>query len=73
MAYVKVTFPTRRRVYIDSQPNGYTNDVLRIDEGTHEFALGSPADYQPVSHTVMVPDTTVLQPLEIVFAVKVQT
>ncbi|TAK84163.1 MAG: PEGA domain-containing protein [Betaproteobacteria bacterium] len=67
MEYVKVKFPTRRRVYIDEEENGYTNEVLRIDAGTHDFELGNLANYRPASRTVTVKDTTVLEPLEIAF------
>ena len=67
MEYVKVTFPTRRRVYIDEEENGYTNEVLRVEAGTHMFALGNRANFRPASRKVAVQDTTVLEPLEIPF------
>ena len=70
MEFVKVTFPTRRRVYIDDEPNGYTNEVLRIDAGTHVFELGKRANYRPGSRTVTVKDTTVLEPMEVAFSRK---
>lgn len=67
MEYVKVKFPTRRLVYIDEEENGYTNEVLRVDAGTHVFELGHLDNYRPASRTVTVKDTTVLEPLEIAF------
>lgn len=67
MEYVKVTFPTNRLVYIDGEQNGYTNDVLRVDAGTHIFELGNLDNYRPSSRKVLVQDTTVLEPLEIAF------
>ena len=67
MEYVKVTFPTNRLVYIDGERNGSTNDVLRIDAGTHIFELGNLDNYRPGSRKVLVQDTTVLEPLEIAF------
>jgi hypothetical protein len=67
MEYVKVTFPTRRLAYIDGEENGYTNDVLRVDAGTHEFSLGDRANYRPAKRTVTVMDTSVLEPLEVRF------
>lgn len=67
MEYVKVTFPTKRMVYIDGEQNGLTNDVVRVDAGTHLFELGSLNNYQPSSRKVLVQDTTVLTPLEIAF------
>ena len=67
MEYVKVTFPTNRFVYIDGEQNGSTNDVLRVDAGTHIFELGNLANYRPSSRKVLVQDTAVLEPLEIAF------
>lgn len=68
MEYVIVRFPTRRLVYIDDKENGFTNRVLRVDAGTHLFALGNVANFRPASRTVTVKDTSVLEPLEIRFS-----
>lgn len=70
MEHVKVMFPTRRLVYIDGEQNGYTNEVLRVDAGTHLFDLGHVRNYQPASRKVRVTDTTVLEPREIAFTKK---
>lgn len=70
MEYVIVRFPTRRLVYIDDQENGTTNDVLRVDAGTHVFALGNLDNFRPAQRTVTVKDTSVLEPLEIQFSRK---
>ena len=67
MEYVVVRFPTRRLVYIDDEENGATNDVLRVDAGTHVFSLGNVANFRPAQRTVTVADTSVLEPLEIRF------
>ncbi len=70
MEYVIVTFPTKRLVYIDGDQNGYTNEVLRLDAGTHVFELGTLANYKPASRQVTVKDTTALEPLEVAFLPK---
>jgi hypothetical protein len=67
MEYVIVTYPTRRLVYIDERAGGYTNEVLRLDAGTHVFALGHRDNFRPASRTVTVKDTSVLEPLEVRF------
>ena len=67
MEYVIIEFPTNRLVYIDGEKNGYTNEVLRVDEGTHVFDLGPLANYRPASRSVTVSDTTPLEPREIAF------
>ena len=67
MEYVRVTFPTDRLVYIDDEKNGYTNEVLRVDTGTHSFDLGPVENYRPGSRNVTVKGTTPLEPCEIAF------
>jgi len=67
MEYVKVSYPTRRLVYIDDEENGYTNTVLRVDAGTHLFSLGNLANFRPASRKIMVEGTSVLEPLEVRF------
>lgn len=67
MEYVKVTFPTDRLVYIDDQAVGNTNEVLRVDAGTHVFALGNLDNFRPATRTLTVQDTTVLEPLQVAF------
>ncbi len=68
MEYVIVKFPTNRFVYIDDEKNGKTNEVLRVEAGTHKFDLGPLKNYSPESQTVPVSDTSVLGPLELVFS-----
>ncbi len=68
--YVKVTYPTNRFVYIDGEKSGNTNEVLRIDAGTHVFDLGKTANYEPASREVVVDGTTVLVPMVIAFTKK---
>jgi len=70
MEYVKVTYPTNRFVYIDGEKSGSTNEVLRVDAGTHVFELGKRANYEPASQEVIVEGTTVLFPMAIAFVRK---
>lgn len=67
MEYVIVTFLTDRLVYIDDEEGGYTNERLKVDAGTHVFALGNLQNFHPSQRTVMVRNTTPLAPLEIPF------
>lgn len=67
MEYVIVSYPTDRYVYIDGEQDGYTNEVLRVDAGTHLFELGNLDNYRPASRTVQVKDTSLREPLEIAF------
>jgi hypothetical protein len=70
MEFVKVTYPADRLVNIDGEPGGTTNEVLRIDEGTHRFDLGKPVDYKPASQDTLVTGTTVLVPMIVAFTRK---
>lgn len=70
MEYVIVSFPTNRFVYIDGEKGGITNDVLRVEAGTHDFDLGNLRNYKPESFEVAVTGTTVLKPLKIAFTRK---
>lgn len=70
MEYVKVTYPTDRLVYVDGETSGRTNEVLRIDAGTHVFDLGKMANYEPASQEITVEGTTVLAPMVIAFTRK---
>jgi len=70
MEYVKVIYPTRRMVYIDGDQNGYTNEVLRVDAGTHVFELGTVLNFEPSFRRATIEDTTVFEPFEITFRPK---
>lgn len=66
MEYVVVSFPEKRTVFVDGQPAGQTNQVLLIEEGTHEFSLG-PGDEKVWRKLAMVTDTTTVSPAKIKF------
>ncbi len=72
MENVIVKFPTNRFVYINDERNGKTNEVLRVEAGTHKFDLGPLKNYTPDSRTVAVSGTSVLEPMKIVFSKKDQ-
>lgn len=70
MEYVIVSYPTNRSVYIDGEKGGITNDVLRVEAGTHDFDLGNLKNYTPATLEVAVTGTTVLKPMSIAFTRK---
>jgi len=67
MEYVSVKYPENREVLVNGVPYGKTNQILRLAEGTHEFSLGTPINYEPESRVEIVSATNVLFPLEINF------
>jgi len=68
MDHVRVLYPTSRRVLIDDADSGVdTNQVLRVQTGTHLFALDGATDCRPREIIVVVRGTTPLSPQEIIF------
>jgi hypothetical protein len=63
MEYVVVHYPTARKLRIDGQDAGFTNETLIVEKGHHIFDLGQPADYQPPSVEKTVQNTTSVGPL----------
>jgi hypothetical protein len=63
MEYVVISYPTTRKVRIDGQDAGFTNDTLMVEAGHHLFDLGDPRDYLPGTVTMIVQSTTSIGPL----------
>ncbi|HXA17477.1 MAG TPA: hypothetical protein VN380_10810 [Thermoanaerobaculia bacterium] len=58
-AWVLVTFPSVRDVYVDSVRFGKTNTAFGVQLGTHTIDLDVPKDYQPPQIVVLVDGTPV--------------
>src|SRR5262245_45755146 len=67
MEFVIVKFPTERNVNVDGAAQGKTDQVLRLQAGTHSFDLDTPLDYKPANQTKRVIGTSKTSPMEIVF------
>lgn len=67
MEFLRVLFPTRRRVFINGAPNGHTGDLIRVQAGTQRIHLGSPKDYEPPAHILPVHGTSLATPLNVAF------
>ena len=66
--YIKVIFPTRRKVLIDDTPAGFTNSVFQVEAGNHTITLGqSKKNYSPEEQNVNVTGTMASEPLIVVF------
>ena len=63
MEYVVVAYAVDRKVRIDGQEAGFTNDTLMVEKGNHAFDLGDPQDYQPASVEKIVQSTTSVGPM----------
>jgi hypothetical protein len=67
MEFVDATFPTQRRVRVDGAVRGQTNQVIRLQAGTHSFDLDTPKDYTPSIVVTQVIGTTQASPMIITF------
>jgi len=69
--YIKVLFPTRRKVWVDGNPAGFTNKVFQIDAGHHTITLwSSKKNFSPDAHEVNVIGTIPTKPLIVEFVRK---
>ena len=67
MEYLVVKFESSRRVLVNDNPFGLTNTVIQIEAGTHTVMLVPPLDFSPVAQTVLIENTSPLDPLTVTF------
>jgi hypothetical protein len=67
MEFLVVRFPRSRRVLVDDEFNGRTNELIQLEAGTHTVSLGPPPNFTPESRRVVLKDTTELTPREVTF------
>jgi hypothetical protein len=67
MEYLVVHFPRSRRVTIDEEFNGRTEDVIELEAGRHVVSLGPPYNFTPEDQTIILKDTSKLEPREVSF------
>ncbi len=70
LQFVRVNYESSRDVFVDGVQNGQTNKIIRVDEATFEFDLGTPRDYTPDNIVEQVTGTTSINPLELNFKPK---
>ena len=67
MDYLVVHFPRSRRVLIDDEFNGRTENVIELEAGRHVVSLGPPYNYTPEERTIILKNTAELEPREVSF------
>jgi hypothetical protein len=67
MEYLVVTFPRPRRVKVDDEFNGRTDEVIELEAGSHVITLGPPANFKPSEQRIILKNTSELAPREIAF------
>jgi hypothetical protein len=67
--YLVVKFPKPRKVLLNDNPLGNTNDLLPVDEGgKYTVSLEKPPyDFMPPEQEIDLHDTAPLNPLEVEF------
>lgn len=71
MEFLLVHFPRSRRVLIDDEFNGRTDELIELEAGRHVVSLGPPYDnYRPEMYTITLQDTSELEPREVSFDLK---
>jgi hypothetical protein len=67
MEYLLVHFPRSRRVKIDDEFNGRTDELIEIEAGRHLVSLGPPYNFTPDDQTIILKATSEIEPREIIF------
>jgi hypothetical protein len=67
MEFLVVRFPRSRRVKIDGEFQGRTDELIELEAGTHTVSLGPPPNFTPESRKIVLKDTSVNSPREIAF------
>jgi len=67
MEYLIVHFARSRRVLVDDEFNGRTDNLIELEAGRHVVSLGPPYNYTPEEQTVILKDTAELNPHEVSF------
>ena len=67
METLLVHFTRSRRVKVDDDFNGRTEELIELEAGRHVIALGPPDNFKPKQQVVVLKNTTPLSPREITF------
>ena len=67
MEYLLVKFDERRGVLVDNVKEGFTNEVIELETGTHTISLIEPNDFTPELREIILRRTTSTRPKVIRF------
>jgi hypothetical protein len=70
MEYLIVHFPRSRRVRVNEEFHGRTNELIALEAGTHTVTLGPPANFTPLEQKVLLEHTSALKPCAVTFHLK---
>lgn len=66
--YLVALFPRSRRVMINGEFMGTTNQKLELESGLYEVTLGPPKNFTPEKYDVDLRNTSSLKPMIVEFA-----
>ncbi len=66
--YLVVLFPRSRRVMINGEFMGTTNEKLELESGVYEVTLAPPLDFTPEKCDIDLHNTSSLMPMIVEFA-----
>lgn len=67
MEYLMVQYPRQRNVLIKGQVVGATNEIIELEGGVYSVALSPPTNYTPPAQTVVLANTSALDPKTVAF------
>jgi len=71
MEYLLVRFSEKRRVIIDDiDTRQHTGEVIEMEGGHHDIRLSGPDDFVPKIQSIILQNSTELEPVEVRFAKK---
>jgi len=65
--YLVALFPRKRRVMINGEFMGNTNNKLELESGLYEVTLGPPKKFTPEKHDIDLRSTSSLRPMIVEF------
>lgn len=71
--FIRVNYATDRRVFVNGEELGRTNDILESGSGPFRVDLGNPLTYIPQFRRVSPSGTTSDKPLDVNFTPKATT
>ena len=67
MENLLVHFSRSRRVKVDDDFNGRTEELIELEAGRHVVTLGPPMNFTPKQQVVVLKNTTPISPRELTF------
>ena len=65
--YLLVSFRQTRKVLLNGDPRGYTNELLELEGGKYLVSLEPPRDFTPREQEIDLRNTSAMEPLEVKF------